>query len=406
MPYSNKSMISLYHPQKYADPYPFYRNLQASEAIYWDEPLHSWVVTRYTGVIATLNNIHLSSNRIASFLAHVPPHEREKLKPLSQVLTRMLPFLDPPVHTRQKRFISKIFTNHVVNNVCPYIQHKADELLDGVLKKESMDVLHDFALPLSAAVIAELLGVPEEHRYLFRHRTGLLQGFFSRSMQEVASIIELKEYFYNVLAARRSNPGTDLLSKFVQANEVTSQLNNEEVFAIYLSLFDAGQLTTAHLIGNSMLTLLRHPTQLQILKDTPEVSATAIAELLRYEGPVQLIGRIALSNTSIEGKAIKAGQNIVCVIGAANRDPLQFSYPDQLDIERGKNRHVGFGYGLHFCIGATLALTEAQIAIETLLRRLPTPIFHEAAVQWQEDINFRLLKSLPITFGATPTTYL
>jgi pimeloyl-[acyl-carrier protein] synthase len=358
------------------------------------------VLTRYSDVLAALHDNRLSEERITPFLDRLSPKERTQMAPLSQALSRMMLFVDPPDHTRLRGLVNKAFTPRVVERLRPYIQHVVGDLLGRVEAAGRMDVIRDLAAPLSAAVIAEMLSIPREDRARFEEWISLLHAFFSRSTREVDNVIALRDYFDRVLAQRRKDLGDDLLSALITAREHHDMFTDDELFSTFLLLFDAGQVTTTNLIGNGMLALLRHPDQLAQLRDNPALSTTAVAELLRYDGPVQFTGRIATDDLTIDDKLIRKGENVTLVLAAANRDPAQFPEPDRLDISRQVNRHLAFGHGIHFCLGASLALLEAQTALNAFLQRLSSIRLAQTNLEWHESINFRFLKSLPVTFNA------
>jgi cytochrome P450 len=309
---------------------------------------------------------------------------------------KMMLFLDPPDHTRLRGLVSKAFIPRAIDAMSVRIQQLADGLLDTVQEAGQMDVIQDFAAPLSATVIAELLDVPQEERQRFRNWTSLLLKFFSQSTQAAENIVHLKTYFADVIAQRQISPKDDLLGVIMDAYN-SGILDFDDVFSVYILLVDAGQVTTTNLIGNGLLALIRHPDQLQRLRNARSLTTSVVNELLRYDSPVQFTTRIAKEDIQVGNKRILKGQTVTLVLGAANRDPEQFLNPDILDIGRQDNKHVGFGYGIHFCLGAALALLETQIAISTLLCRFPTIRLIQEP-KWQENINFRFLQSLPITF--------
>lgn len=386
------SLYSLFEPELQADPYPFYQRLRTEAPVYWDSLMQSWVITRYKDVVAALHDPRLSEERISPFLDQLLEERRAKLAPLADVLLRMMLFQDPPGHTRLRGIVARAFTPRSMEAMRQSIQQLTDTLLDSVQDAVQVDLIHDFAAPLSAAVIANLLDVPEEHRHRFRNWESLLKDFFSQSMQGVENIVNLKKYFNDVVLKQQNLTEGSLLSVIMDAYN-HKQLDVDDLFAIYVLIFDAGQVTTTNLIGNGMLALLRAPDQLSALRADPDLIVPAVNELLRYDGPVQFTTRIARDTFDVDGKRIMKGQSVTLSIGAANHDPAQFVNPDKLDITRQQNRHLGFGYGIHFCLGASLALIEAQIAISTLLRRRPTlRLVREP--QWQENINFRFLETL------------
>lgn len=392
------SLYNLSNRALAADPYPHYHLLRSLDPVHWDNVLHSWVLTRFEDVLAALHDPRLSEERITPFLERLPAESRREIAPLADSLSNMMLFTDPPDHTRLRGLVQKAFSPRIIELQRPYIENQIDILLDRVEQTGSMDIVKDFSLPLSLSVIAEMLGIPTDERAQFEEWTSLLHSFFSLSEREVSRVQALREYFGYLLVSRYRRPGSDLLSALIAARDQEDMFTEEELFSVFLLLFDAGQVTTTNLISNGMLALLQHPEQLTELGHSPRVSTIAVNELLRYDGPVQFTGRIAKENIHIGGRYIRRGQNVTLVLGAANRDPAAFPLPDKLDLQRKPNRHLAFGYGVHYCLGAALALIEAQAAIGRLLQRLPDLVLSSEALEWHDSINFRFLSSLPVLF--------
>jgi cytochrome P450 len=310
---------------------------------------------------------------------------------------------DPPDHTRLRGLVVKAFTARRVEEMRPRIQHIVDATLDRVEPQGSMDVIADFAFRLPVTVICEMLGIPVEDRQLFYHgaRTGgrLLDPVpLSRAENDEANAgnAAQAEYFRRLFALRRRQPGDDLTSELVQAEEEGSKLSNEELTANIILLFGAGHETTVNLIGNGVLALHRNPDQLQLLHGNPSLIANAIEEFLRYDSSVQLAGRTALEPVVVGGTDVAEGDTVLCLLGAANRDPAVYDDPDRLDITRQNIRPLSFGGGIHFCLGAQLARIEAEVAIATLLRRLPNLSLDNADhPEWRPTFVLRGLNKLP-----------
>jgi hypothetical protein len=321
-------------------------------------------------------------------------------------LTRQMLFLDPPDHTRLRNLVSKAFTPRVIGQMRTRIQAIVDELLDKVQAQHHIELIQDFTYPLPAIVIAEMLGVPSEDRDQFIQWTGsfaaLLGGHemtVEMLVQAFQDVSEFINYFRQVIAQRRSQPKDDLLQAMIAAEEEGNKLSEDELLSNCVLLLAAGHGTTTHLIGNGMLALLRNPDQWQVLREHPEQISLAIAELLRYDSPVQLTSRKAKVDLELGGKTILAGQAVLFVLGAANHDPAQFVNPDQLDLRRYENRHVAFGHGIHYCIGSPLARLEGEIAFSTLAARLHNPHLETAQPEWFPSAVFRGLNELEISFS-------
>jgi cytochrome P450 len=287
----------------------------------------------------------------------------------------------------------------------PRIQAIVGSLLDQAVERGSMDVVGDMAYPVPITVICDLLGVPESDRALFREWSAdvalsldpmMSADVLARTNEAIAGFTE---YFTGLVAARRTDPGEDLLTALIAAEDEGRSLTQDELLAMCILLLVAGHETTVNLISNGMLALLRNPEQLARLRDDPSLIRTGVEELLRYDSPVQLSARIPLEDVDIGGKRVLKGQHVVALNGAANRDPAQFPDPDSLDLGRRDNRHLAFGGGIHFCLGAPLARVEGQVAIGELVRRAPKIELAEESLEWRETVTLRGLKRLPVAFG-------
>jgi cytochrome P450 len=301
--------------------------------------------------------------------------------------------------------VVKAFTARRVEDMRPRIQEIVDQTLDALMARGEMDLIADFAYRLPVTIICDMLGIPEEHREVFHKRSndgGRLLDPVPLSPQEIAdgnaNNLMAQAYFQTLFDLRRRQPGDDLITQLVQAEEDGSKLSNEELTANIILLFGAGHETTVNLIGNGLLALHRNPDQLALLKARPDLIVNAIEEFLRYDSSVQLTGRVALEEIEdLGGRRIPKGESVLCLLGSANRDPAVYpDRPEQLDIERPNVKPLSFGGGIHFCLGAQLARIEAEIAILTLLRRLPDLRLVDADnPQWRPTFVLRGLKQLP-----------
>lgn len=387
------------------NPYPLYHRLREADPVLWDEEQNYWVLTGHGDVMAGLRDQRFSARRMNIETAWIPEEMKATLEPPIRALTRQMLFLDPPDHTRLRGLVSKAFTPRMIEKLRPRIQQIIDELLAPAREHGQMEVISEFAYPLPAIVIAEMLGVPPEDRARFTEWTNdfgtLLDGgemIFEQLVQSLQGVYEFMEYFRAIIRQQRQEPQDNLLQAMANAEEHGDMLSEEELLGNCVLLLAAGHGTTTHLIGNSLLALLRHPAQMRLLRDNPTLLPTAVAELLRYDSPVQMTSRIATETLSIGGKEIAAGQEVLFCLGAANHDPAQFAQPDTLDVRRPESRHLAFGQGIHFCLGAPLARVEAEMALGALLKASADPHLGTETIEHFPSQVFRGVSSLPLIF--------
>jgi len=388
------------------DLYPLLHRLRSEDPVHWSGTLNSWLLTRYADVLPALSDHRLSAERMPVFMQQLSEPMREEFASLLQHFSLFFANMDPPAHTRMRRLVSASFTPKMVNALALRIQVIVDGLIDAVAPAGEMDAIRDFAYPLPATVIAEMLGIPPADRLNFGQWSRDLTDFLGATRTTLADVAaqadrslgRLTEYFQGLIARRRQDPGQDLISSLMQVEQQGDLLSEEELVATCNFLLMAGHDTTTNLIGNSILALLQHPEELEKLKADSSLIATAVEEFLRYESPLQRQTRIALEDLEIEGRHIRQGQTVLLIQGAANRDPRQFPEPDRLDVCRQDNQHVAFGAGIHFCLGAALARLEGQIAIKTIIQRLPALQLATGEFLWRKNMSFRGLKSLPVRF--------
>ncbi|MCY3898091.1 MAG: cytochrome P450 [Caldilineaceae bacterium] len=372
-----------------ANPYPTYQRLRERDPVHRMRLVDAWVLTRYDDVQAVLQDHRRFSNQEAGAGDRVYTKDRSMLD------------LDPPDHTRLRSLVSKAFTPRSVAALGPRIEKIVEELLDEVEGEDRFDLIDSFAFPLPIIVIAEMLGVPAEDLDRFKDWSNdivlSLEPILTREQRERfrRSEQELYEYFEGIIALRRQDPQDDLVSALLAAEEEGDRLSHGELLATLLLLLVAGNETTRNLIGNGMLALLRNPGELQRLREQRDLLEPAIDELLRYDSPVQLDGRTVLEDLEIGGKRVRAGQQVVSVVGAANRDPAAFSDPDRLDIGRNEKSHISFGRGIHYCLGASLATLEGRIALEGLLERFSS-IRLAAEPQQRKQVVLRGVEDLVV----------
>ena len=359
------------------DPYRTYEQLRRKDPVHRMRLIEAWALTRYEDVQDVLIDHKRFTNAKRNY---------------DYMQYRTFLDLDPPDHTRLRGLVSKAFTPRAVRELGPRIQGLVYELLDAVAGKDRIDLISDFAFPLPVIVIAEMLGVPAQDRARFREWSDdialsvnpLLNSEQIERVQQATE--ELFDYFEGIIEQRRQAPQNDMISALLAAEEEGDRLTHEELLSTLMLLLVAGNETTRNLIGNGMLALLKSPAQLQRLRDHPELLDSAINELLRYDSPVQIDSRNAIGDVEIGGKRIAAGQRILAIVGAANRDPQIFANPDELDIGRDEVSHLSFGRGIHYCLGSPLAILEGRVAFTSLLERFSSirlasdPMFKEQIV--------------------------
>tara|TARA_B100000749_G_scaffold222226_1_gene177337 strand:+ start:2542 stop:3603 length:1062 start_codon:yes stop_codon:yes gene_type:complete len=329
----------------------------------------------------------------------------QTVKTLEQTFMAMMIFRDPPDHTRLRLLANKAFTPGVLERIRSQVQDSADLLLNDVRKKGSMEIISELAYPLPALVISEVLGVADRDREKFKKWSddlATLAGHMRDARENAGpasqSLTELIEFLRETVAERRAEPKDDLLSALVTAEDQNDSFTEDELYSMCVLLIFAGHVTTTNLIGNGILALLQNPSQLELLRNTPSLLESAVEEIIRYTGPVQAISRTALESYKIGDTQIKEGDRLSLNLAAANRDPARFNNADRFEIERSEGRHVGFGFGIHFCLGAALARMEGQAAIGAVVRGLPDLRLGEQELEWRPNPVLRGLTELPVTF--------
>jgi len=398
---------TLVSPGFIANPYAVLRRMREEEPVYWSDSIGGWILTRYDDILVSFKSTESFSNenRLGQAIAFLPPEKRANYKPFSDhYATKSLLHSDPPDHTRLRALVTKEFTSSVVEQMRPRIQEVVDGLIDAVEKKGEFDVVTELAKPLPIGVIAEILGVPPSDRHLFGIWADDLlafQGVNKPSETDLGraqkAIMEMRPYITAMIEERRRQPRKDLMSKFVAAEASGERLTETELVSTCVTLFVAGHETTLSLIANTLFLLLSHPEQLRLLRGNPDLLAPAIEESLRFESPVSRQPRKMKEDTELGGKLLKKGQMAFQMLNSANRDPAYFTDPETFDIRREKNRHMAFGQGIHFCVGAVLARAEAFVAIGTAIRRLPNLRLASPEPDWDvTKRNSRVLNSLRV----------
>lgn len=405
--------LSLYHrlaPDVLANPYPLYYRLRTEDPVHWDPYLHAWIVTRYADVVTVLRGFSA---------ARMPTPERltelglSEMNPIAKVVVGAMIFMDAPGHERLRGLAAAAFTNRTVESLRAHIREITNHLIDDVLPKGHMDVIADLADVLPAIVTAELMGVPTSDRNQLnnwsKNFSEVLGGFQmnpDRTPLMLETIDNMIAYFRDQMREQQRKPREGLVHALMTSEKDGDRLTEDEVIATCIITMTGGQETTTNLIGNGLLTLLKNPQEFARLQADPSLMPSAIEELLRYESPIQHTGRLALEDMELGGKKIRKRAAVLAVIGAANRDPERFPDPDRLDLGRKDNQHLAFGWGPHLCFGASLGRAEGQIALSTLFGRLKNLALEPEPIVWQNNMGFRGLVALPVTFApAAPSRH-
>jgi cytochrome P450 len=396
------SANEFFTPEFLRDPYPFYRRYREGLGLQFID-FHSgaWAAFKHADCSTFLRDPRLSAKRTGILTDEFPAEKQKEFAELARTLSLWMLFFDAPEHTRLRKLMNKGFSPPAIESLRPQVEKLVDRLLTPLRKSPRIDILPEFAHPLPAYVIAELLDVPEslhEKFVCWSNAVATILGNPYRTLDHLIAaqqaIHNLTNYFREAVAVRRKQKRNDLIGLLMEIEEDGDVLTEEELYAQCVMLLFAGHETTRNLIGNGLYTLLRHPEQATELRDSPELIRSAVEELLRYESPVQYTGRMVLEDFEFCGVPARRGQEVIFMLGAANRDGNQFKDPDRLDLKRTKNPHLAFGAGAHFCIGNQLARLEGQVAILQILREFPQMRSVSAEPEWLPNFSFRGLKTL------------
>ncbi len=393
------------------DPYPAYAYLREHDPVHWNPMFNCFTLTRYDDVNMVFSDHKRFSSdiwsRVPEFFVDQDEESLRYLKQIIPFLAYNLQGMDPPGHTRQRTLMMKTFTPRMIESFRPRVQELVDELIDQRLAEGHMDLVADLAYPLPSNVILDILSIPRSGRPYIRASSEAINEFVATILftgpqvwPRLAGVFaDVTAYLKSLIAERRKHPGEDLLTKMVLAEENGDMLSEDEIVNATNFLLFAGHETTANLIGVGMYYLLQNPDQLEQLRRDPSKIPAAVEELLRYVSPVHMLARRALQEVTIRGVTIPQDSSVYLLVGAANRDPEKFADPERLDINRPAVRSLGFGYGIHFCIGAALARLESQVAFETIIRRLPNLRMLEDSATFRPNYSLRGLTALPVAFG-------
>ncbi|MFD7462654.1 MULTISPECIES: cytochrome P450 [unclassified Streptomyces] len=396
-------MLLALRPQIQEHLYDFYAELRSADDIFWDRRLDAWIATSHVVVSSAASDPRLSSVRYPDIES-----VSEELRPLARVLSRQMLYSDAPDHARLRALLSRAFTPRAVATLRDQIREAVDQIITKVAPTGRMDIVADLARPLPLTIICDLLDVPEQDRLRLSSWSDPIAAAIGSSRLDAdesraasQSMEHMLAYLRGLLTRREAPAAHTLRALLTTQAEDTSQ-DFDELLANCALLLIAGHETTTHFIGNAALALLRNPHAADQLRHRPDLIPAAVEEFLRYDSPVQLMLRRARHRLDLAGRVIDAGQVVLLVCGAANRDPAAFPHPDELDFHRsGGRRHVAFGYGPHFCLGAALARLEGTIVLEALLTRLSDLRLENCPLRWQRSLNFRGLTRLDVTFKPT-----
>ncbi len=388
-----------------ANPFGFYAQLREQAPVFsikLPNKQPAWLITRYEDVLAALKDDRFAKDRRNA----MSPEQLKNgpwMPPMFKALERNMLDLDNPDHARLRALVHKAFTPRLIEAMRNQIEQLAHELLERVQRQGSMDLIRDFALPLPLTMIARILGVPSEDSHKFHRWAKIIVSMGSKVnyLTLIPTLMQFMGYLKKLMRERRSRPQDDLITALIEAKEGSDALSEDEILAMIFLLLIAGHETTVNLIASGTLALLEHPEQLNTLRNNANLMGSAIEELLRFTCPVEMATeRYARQDLSIAGTTIRRGELVHAVIAAANRDPQVFERPDELDISRQNNRHLAFGHGAHYCLGAPLARLEGQIALHVLLDRLPKLRLGVPAkeLRWRSTFLLRGLEALPVSF--------
>ncbi len=408
---NNGEGFDLLSPDFIANPYPVYAKLRRQAPVFWLKESQSkglWVVSRYRDVLRCLrNNTQLSSGRGrgSSILNALPEKERRHYAGFLRFYNLWLLLTDPPKHTRLRKLSNRGFSMGNIESFRPYIEELVDELLREALPKGRIDFLRDFAYRLPAIIIARLLGCPREDAEQlveWSNDIAILIGLKEISLKVLhrieKSYLSITTYFKRHIDRLKGNPDFHVLSSLIAAVEDEEHLTREELYAQCVVLLVGGHETTRNLLGNGLYLLFQHPDQMEKLKNDPDLTPLAVEEMLRFESPVQFVGRTAVEPFELNGQAIRENELIMLMIAAANRDEEVFENPESFNIERKPNKHLSFGLGVHYCLGAGLARLQTQIAFKALFELMPNVALASERVEWAPSPVFRGLVSMEVRF--------
>ena len=390
-------------PAFLADPFPIYRRLRDEDPAHWSPRLKAWVLTRYDDVKRVCLDSTMSSDRLRPFFSTLPPPEAARVAELVRYLTLWMVFRDPPEHTRLRRLAAKVFHVRSINALRPNIESLTQWLLDSIGERAEFDFIADFAGPLPALVIIDMLGAPREELKRLKRLSDEMALFIgsARDVPEkyeraAAATREMAGIFRELIGARRAAPQRDLLTELVIVDDAGDRLSEDELVATCILLLFAGHETTTHHLATGLRTLLAFPEELEKLRAQPARAPAAVEELLRYDGPIGAQVRIVQEPQTLHGKQLRIGERVFVMMNAANRDPRAYPDPDRLDLDRNGVPHLTFGFGPHICLGFPLARLEGQVALPAVLARWRRIERVGGEPEWMDSMVLRGMKAMPV----------
>ena len=388
------------------NPFPLYESLQEHDPIHWSPAVRSWIITRYDDVRQVVMSPTMSSDRLRPFYEALRDERREILAGVMRYLNEWLVFKAPPEHTRLRKMMNVVFSLQLIQSREVAIRKTVDQLLGGMDPSHEVDFMEKVAVLLPAFVILDMMGLPREDFAEIKKWSDDLRLFIGTSRTEEDKYKKARDgadrmssYFRDVILQRRQSPGEDVITAMVTATDSNGALSDDELVAMCMLVLFGGHETTTSLLGSAVVALIQHPDQKQKLFEVPSLIDSAIEELLRYDGPSNSIARVVAVDHELHGKKLVAGDRVFAMINAANRDPRRFDRPHSLILDRTPNRHLTFGQGLHFCLGAPLARLEAKVCIGALVAQYPGMRFGQGEVKWLDALVMRGPTQLPLVLS-------
>lgn len=402
------STVDPKHPDFIADPHAAYRTLRANAPVYWSHSLRGWVITRHDLVSSILLDQRFSVEKFTPFVAHMSGQMREKIEIVTGVLENWMVFRDPPQHQRLRGAIAKYFSSKEMERLRPRVMQVVNELIDSFAANGRVELIGEFAIPLPTRVIGELFGAGDDRIAKLKQWASDLGKFVTSARaspdkydRAAQAVEEMVVSFTDLLDEHRRNPRPDLTTRLLEAGAGPEGLTQDEMISTLVLLLFAGHETTTNLIANGLYWLLREPQQLALLKADRSLIASSVEEILRYEGPVQTVVRLAKEDVRLGEADIHRGHRLFLAVNAAARDPAVFEDADAFRIDRPRGNHITFGLGIHFCLGAPLARLESQVALDCLLGRLDDLRLETSKPRWTDDLVTRGMEELHLSFRPT-----